>query len=72
MPGAALPAGMQATITPSRVSGRARAPPSKSYTHRALLAAGYADGALVRHPLVPEISEDALVHRLPELELHSG
>jgi len=52
MPGAALPAGMQATISASRVSGRARAPPSKSYTHRALLAAGYADGALVRHPLV--------------------
>ena len=44
---------MQATLSPSRVSGRARAPPSKSYTHRALLAAGYADGdALVRHPLV--------------------
>jgi len=50
--GAALPAGMQATLSPSRVSGRARAPPSKSYTHRALLAAGYADGAVVRHPLV--------------------
>jgi 3-phosphoshikimate 1-carboxyvinyltransferase len=43
---------MQASISPSRVSGRARAPPSKSYTHRVLLAAGYADGALVRHPLV--------------------
>jgi len=43
---------MQATLSPSRVSGRARAPPSKSYTHRALLAAGYADGAVVRHPLV--------------------
>jgi 3-phosphoshikimate 1-carboxyvinyltransferase len=43
---------MQATLSPSRVSGRARAPPSKSYTHRALLAAGYADSALVRHPLV--------------------
>ena len=52
MPGAAHSAGMQATITASRVSGRARAPPSKSYTHRALLAAGYADGAFVRHPLV--------------------
>ena len=52
MAGGALPAGMQATLSPSRVSGRARAPPSKSYTHRALLAAGYADGALVRHPLV--------------------
>jgi len=43
MQGAALPAGMQATISASRVSGRARAPPSKSYTHRALLAAGYAE-----------------------------
>jgi 3-phosphoshikimate 1-carboxyvinyltransferase len=43
---------MRATVRPSRVSGTARAPPSKSYTHRALLAAGYADGALVRHPLV--------------------
>ncbi|MFB6071539.1 MAG: 3-phosphoshikimate 1-carboxyvinyltransferase [Halobacterium sp.] len=43
---------MQATITNSSVSGTVRAPPSKSYTHRALLAAGYADGALVRDPLV--------------------
>jgi 3-phosphoshikimate 1-carboxyvinyltransferase len=43
---------MQATVSASRVSGRARAPPSKSYTHRALLAAGYAGGALVRDPLV--------------------
>ncbi|WP_232701808.1 3-phosphoshikimate 1-carboxyvinyltransferase [Halobacterium wangiae] len=42
---------MQATVGNSRVSGAARAPPSKSYTHRALLAAGYADGALVRNPL---------------------
>ena len=43
---------MQATVGNSRVRGAARAPPSKSYTHRALLAAGYADGALVRNPLV--------------------
>ena len=43
---------MQATIGNSRVTGTARAPPSKSYTHRALLAAGYAEGALVRNPLV--------------------
>ncbi|AHG03820.1 3-phosphoshikimate 1-carboxyvinyltransferase [Halobacterium sp. DL1] len=42
---------MEATVGNSRVSGAARAPPSKSYTHRALLAAGYADGALVRNPL---------------------
>lgn len=43
---------MQVTVADSRVSGTARAPPSKSYTHRALLAAGYAEGALVRNPLV--------------------
>ncbi|WP_306057115.1 3-phosphoshikimate 1-carboxyvinyltransferase [Natronococcus wangiae] len=42
---------MDVTISPSRVQGRARAPPSKSYTHRAILAAGYADGATVRDPL---------------------
>ncbi|WP_299237243.1 3-phosphoshikimate 1-carboxyvinyltransferase [Natronomonas sp.] len=42
---------MDVRITPSRVRGVARAPPSKSYTHRAILAAGYADGATVRNPL---------------------
>lgn len=42
---------MNVTITPSTVSGSAKAPPSKSYTHRAVLAAGYADGALVHSPL---------------------
>jgi 3-phosphoshikimate 1-carboxyvinyltransferase len=42
---------MQVTVANSRVSGTARAPPSKSYTHRALLASGYAEGALVRNPL---------------------
>ncbi|MFC4437032.1 MULTISPECIES: 3-phosphoshikimate 1-carboxyvinyltransferase [Natrialbaceae] len=42
---------MDVTISPSRVQGRARAPPSKSYTHRAILAAGYADGATVRDAL---------------------
>ena len=42
---------MDVRISPSRVRGTARAPPSKSYTHRAILAAGYADGALVRNPL---------------------
>ncbi len=42
---------MDVTITPSSVRGEARAPPSKSYTHRAILAAGYADGALVYDPL---------------------
>jgi 3-phosphoshikimate 1-carboxyvinyltransferase len=42
---------MDAHVTPSRISGRARAPPSKSYTHRALLAAGYGDGTVVENPL---------------------
>ncbi|WP_144799517.1 3-phosphoshikimate 1-carboxyvinyltransferase [Halorubrum depositum] len=43
---------MDAHVTNSTVRGTARAPPSKSYTHRALLAAGYSDGATVRSPLV--------------------
>jgi 3-phosphoshikimate 1-carboxyvinyltransferase len=48
---------MDAVISQSRVRGRVRAPPSKSYTHRAILAAGYADGALVREPLVSADTE---------------
>jgi len=43
---------MDAEISTSTVAGRAQAPPSKSYTHRAILAAGYADGAVVHDPLV--------------------
>jgi len=43
---------MDVDISRSRVGGRARAPPSKSYTHRAILAAGYSDGAVVGNPLV--------------------
>jgi 3-phosphoshikimate 1-carboxyvinyltransferase len=43
---------MDVHVSPSTVSGTARAPPSKSYTHRAILASGYADGALVQNPLV--------------------
>ncbi|NHN59215.1 MULTISPECIES: 3-phosphoshikimate 1-carboxyvinyltransferase [Halorussus] len=43
---------MDVEIEPSTVSGSARAPSSKSYTHRAILAAGYAGGALVYDPLV--------------------
>jgi 3-phosphoshikimate 1-carboxyvinyltransferase len=42
---------MDVHISPSAVRGTARAPPSKSYTHRAILAAGYAGGAVVRNPL---------------------
>ncbi|SEO78092.1 3-phosphoshikimate 1-carboxyvinyltransferase [Halogranum amylolyticum] len=42
---------MDIELSQSRVHGRARAPPSKSYTHRAILAAGYSAGALVYDPL---------------------
>ncbi|WP_280536514.1 3-phosphoshikimate 1-carboxyvinyltransferase [Halopenitus sp. POP-27] len=42
---------MDAHITPGDVGGTIRAPPSKSYTHRAILAAGYSDEAIVRSPL---------------------
>jgi 3-phosphoshikimate 1-carboxyvinyltransferase len=43
---------MDVTVRPSTVEGRTQAPPSKSYTHRAILAAGYADGATVSDPLI--------------------
>ena len=43
---------MDATVGRSTVSGTAYAPPSKSYTHRAIFAGGYAEGVLVRRPLV--------------------
>jgi 3-phosphoshikimate 1-carboxyvinyltransferase len=44
---------MDADIRASRVSGTVPAPPSKSYTHRAILAAGYADGRTrIERPLV--------------------
>ena len=42
---------MDVTLSPSRLAGRVVAPPSKSYTHRAILAAGYGDGATIRNPL---------------------
>ncbi|WP_144900985.1 3-phosphoshikimate 1-carboxyvinyltransferase [Halobellus captivus] len=43
---------MDVIISQSRVAGRVRAPPSKSYTHRAILAAGYGHDAVVTDPLV--------------------
>jgi 3-phosphoshikimate 1-carboxyvinyltransferase len=43
---------MDVDISASTVGGMSRAPPSKSYTHRAILAAGYAAGATVEQPLV--------------------
>jgi len=43
---------MDVHVTRSELRGTARAPPSKSYTHRALLAAGYSGGATVESPLI--------------------
>ncbi|SIR18293.1 3-phosphoshikimate 1-carboxyvinyltransferase [Haladaptatus litoreus] len=43
---------MNVELSQSSLSGTARAPSSKSYTHRAILAAGYSGGALVYDPLV--------------------
>ncbi|WP_435335733.1 3-phosphoshikimate 1-carboxyvinyltransferase [Haloarchaeobius sp. TZWWS8] len=43
---------MDVSISRSRLRGSAQAPPSKSYTHRAVLAAGYADDAVVTDPLL--------------------
>jgi len=52
LPSGADPSGMDAHVSPSAVAGTARAPPSKSYTHRAILAAGLSDGATVVDPLL--------------------
>ena len=43
---------MNVRISRSRIRGRVRAPPSKSYTHRAILAAGYAESAVIIDPLI--------------------
>lgn len=42
---------MDVRVHPGPLSGRVQAPPSKSYTHRALLAAGLGDGERLRGPL---------------------
>jgi 3-phosphoshikimate 1-carboxyvinyltransferase len=43
---------MDVNIEESTVSGTARAPPSKSHTHLAILAAGYSNGARINNPLL--------------------
>jgi len=43
---------MDVDVSQSSVGGTVQAPPSKSYTHRAILAAGYGDETTVRRPLV--------------------
>lgn len=42
---------MNVTVAPSTVQGQASPPPSKSYTHRALLAGGYGETAVIENPL---------------------
>jgi 3-phosphoshikimate 1-carboxyvinyltransferase len=42
---------MELTVTGSRVSGRVEAPPSKSYSHRGVLAGALSDGMCVVNPL---------------------
>jgi 3-phosphoshikimate 1-carboxyvinyltransferase len=43
---------MDVRIRPSSVAGTTQAPASKSYSHRAILAAGYAGGARINDPLL--------------------
>ena len=43
---------MDVTIQQSTVSGTARAPPSKSHSHRAILAAGYSSEVRIDEPLL--------------------
>ncbi|MFB6104354.1 MAG: 3-phosphoshikimate 1-carboxyvinyltransferase [Halobacteriaceae archaeon] len=42
---------MEVTVHPGRVAGTVAAPPSKSYTHRAILAGGYAEETRLHAPL---------------------
>ncbi|MFW5900861.1 MAG: 3-phosphoshikimate 1-carboxyvinyltransferase, partial [Halodesulfurarchaeum sp.] len=43
---------MHATVSQSTVSGTVRAPPSKSYTHRAVFAGAYGTASEIHRPLV--------------------
>ncbi|MFC7199321.1 3-phosphoshikimate 1-carboxyvinyltransferase [Halospeciosus flavus] len=54
---------MKVTIRESTVHGEAHAPPSKSYTHRAVLAAGYSDAdeeIVVHHPLLSADTKETM------------
>lgn len=65
---------MSLQIRPGRVEGRLRAPPSKSYTHRAFLLGALSGNALVRHPLRAEDTEATLegLRRLGLLVVHEA
>ena len=43
---------MDVTIRPSLLEGHIMAPPSKSYTHRAILAAGHSQLTKIENPLL--------------------
>lgn len=43
---------MEVTIESSRIEGTASAPPSKSYSHRAILAGGFSSNTTVNDPLI--------------------
>ena len=46
---------MRLKITPSSVSGKLSAPPSKSYTHRAVILASLAEGvSIIENPLLSD------------------
>jgi len=66
---------MHATISSSTVDGSVPAPPSKSYTHRAIFAGGYGEQTVIHRPLVSADTEASLraveafgatVHRDPQ------
>ncbi len=58
---------MKATILPSRATGSVIAPPSKSMSHRLLLAAGMAGGESVIHSLAPSEDVEATIDCLRAL-----
>lgn len=45
---------MQVVIHPSRIHGAVRAPPSKSYTHRAVIIGSLSDNCVIRNALISD------------------
>ncbi len=61
-------------IRPSRVDGTTRAPPSKSYTHRAFILAALSGNGLIRRPLLADDTRATLdgLHALGYLVTHEA
>ena len=69
---------MHATVPASTVEGRVAAPPSKSYTHRAIFAGAYGSGCEIHRPLlsadtrasIRQLMEETLerLEQLPSVE----